>query len=117
MMLISAMTLKSEFSIENCTSFCCTKDNHIDGVQINHEMISIQCSIDTNFSSLSLKIGAHDFFSLVFLGVMKSCQMTKTYLLVHNIIGEVMWHVTYYLSQWLLIASVRKIHTHTLVVI
>lgn len=62
MMLISAMTLKSEFSIENCTSFCCTKDNHIDGVQINHEMISIQCSIDTNVSSLSLKIGAHDFF-------------------------------------------------------
>lgn len=62
--------------------------------------------------ALNGKLGATIFFclriSIVWWNV---CQMTKNlYLLVRNMIGEVMWHVTYYLSLSLLIASV---HTHT----
>lgn len=75
-------------------------------------------SIDIHFNLCVPPFDAENcvprFFALVFFCssfMMKLCQMTKTYLLVHNVIGEVMRHVTYYLSLSSLTASA---HTDSL---
>lgn len=106
--------MRWQFSIENCSFFRCTRNNRKYRTNQSwrdlYSMLFHEWHI-TQFTFISMCVSVPivwaeywvpRFFCLArsfsLLGVMKLCQMTKTYLLVHNVIGEVMWHVTYYLS-------------------